>query len=243
VVRVPSGEPTDPGPLTALLEAYNSGPPAVRVQGRLRVKGRGSADFGARAATGVGLRIDVVTGPFSSPALAVACRAKMGCEAYVPSRRRVYRDAEADWERWLGKLLRGRVPHAAQPDRAWVLPNGRRVLLLSGAAGWSVEVVFSSAAGLPLRVVLSRWEEPVAELTYADFFAVGKHAFPRNVAIRVQEPARAYAIEFRRVETGGNVNDRVFSLALPAGTTVEHTQGSTTWNETGIPFWLTTPDG
>jgi hypothetical protein len=236
------GEPIDLGPVAARLEAYNSGPRAVRAQGRLRVKGRGSADFGARAADGVGFRIDVVTGPFSAPALALACRADGGCEAYVPDRRTVYRDDGSGLEGWFGALLRGRVPQLGSPDVAWGLPDGRSVLRLTAVSGWREEVEFDAASGLPARTVLSRWEEPVAEVIYADYFRVGEHPFPGSLTVRVQEPPRVYVIEFRRVVPDGEVPDGIFALVLPHGTAVDDIRGSTTWKETGIPFWLPTPE-
>ena len=58
--RVASGSPIPVAPLAASLKAYNQEPRAVRVQGRLRVEGRGSAVFGATSVAGEGLRLDAV---------------------------------------------------------------------------------------------------------------------------------------------------------------------------------------
>jgi hypothetical protein len=123
------------------------------------------------------------------------------------------------------------------------LPDGRSVLRLKAASGWREEVEFDPGSGLPVRMVLLRWEEPVAEVVYADHFRVGGHFFPKSLTVRVQEPPRVYVLEFRRVVPDGNVPDGAFSLALPTGIAVDHVRGSAAWKETEIPFWLPTPDG
>ncbi len=66
-VRREGERPRDPAPLWQALQDYNAAPRAVRVQGRLAVRGHGSAQFGARAAAGMGLRLDAVAGPFGRP--------------------------------------------------------------------------------------------------------------------------------------------------------------------------------
>ena len=244
-LREPVGVPTDPSPLERRLREYNAGPEAVRSQGKLRAEGRGSAEFGARVSRGVGLRLDAVAGPFSTPVFSVACRAAggVGCEAYLPSRRAAYRQERGAWGPWLETLLLGRAPEVGAATGALLLPDGRRVLVLEGRGGWHQEVGFTAGDDLPYRVSLSRWGEPRAEITYGDYVAVDGRPFPGRVGVRVARDGGGYVLEFRRVAPDVALADDTFTLTLPPGTVVESAEGLATWNQAQIPFWLPGPDG
>lgn len=243
LVRVPRGPPLDPAPLAARLAAYNEGPTEVRAQGRLRVEGQGTADFGARVEAGVGLRLDAVAGPFATPVFALACRQGVECRAYVPSRRTVYVDPSGAWGEWLGAFLRGRVPRVGPASAAWTGPDGAPVLLLADAAGWDEEVVFAPDGRVPARLIFSRDGRAEMEVTYGAYREVGGRPFPARVTLRVEKPRTVCEFDFRRIEPDARGVGDALILAVPPGTAVEELGGSPTWNATGIPFWPTRPDG
>ncbi|GAB4269608.1 MAG: hypothetical protein Kow0092_23700 [Deferrisomatales bacterium] len=240
VVAPPGGMTVDPAPLVERLRAYNGGPRAVRVQGKLAVGGRGSALFGARAAEGGGCRLDAVAGPFGTLVLALACTDEGACRAYVPARRTVYAVPEGAWGRWVCALVRGRVPELGVPASARVTREGSRILALRGEGGWEQEVEFPPGASVPSRFVLLRDGRLQLEASYQEPFPVDGHPFPRRVEVREGEGRGRYTLEFRRVEA--DAEGRVPGLQVPPGTAVEPLKGFATWNETGMPLWLPQPE-
>ena len=246
-VREAPGFPVDPGPLAERLEAYNTALTEARLQGRLRAEGQGSADFGARVRRGEGLRLDAVAGPFSTLVLSLACRAEQTCEAYVPSRKKAYREPWGAWGPWLETLLLGRVPAAGRPAAAQRFPDGSHSLLLSGDGGWREEVSFRGAAQLPERVVLTRWGEPRLEIAYGEYTELAGQPFPGRVALQVTGgPERArgrYELEFRRLAPDAQIALGALNLQLPADAVVESTGGLANWSEAQIPLLLPMPGG
>jgi len=234
-------EPRDPAPLLAALRSYNSGPEAVRLQGKFRAQGKGSVEFGASAAEGVGLRLDAVAGPFGTPVLAMACAAEDDCRAYVPARQVVYVDEGATWGWLLATLLRGRVPLVGTPAGAWEAAAGTSVLLLRNRDGWEERVEWKG--GAPDRVFLGRrGEAPLLRVSYAEYGPeVAGHPFPRRLELEVRRPAQGYEITIRQVEPATAIDPDTFQLAIPPGTREENSRGRATWNEMGIPLWLPGP--
>lgn len=245
-VRQPLGAPTDPAALDRLLRQYNAAPEGVRLQGRLRAEGTGSADFGARAHRGEGLRLDAVAGPFSTPVLSLACREGQGgtCEVYLPTRRVVYREAWEAWGPWFETLLLGRVPRVGSPAEAWIYPDGRRVLVLVGIDGWRQEVGFAPDSGLPQRALLSQEGEPRLELAYGRYTDVDGHPFPGRVSVRAGGVEGGYELEFQRIVPDAFLADGTLTLTLPPGTAVRGSEGLSQWNQAPFPLWrLPRPDG
>ena len=235
--------PLEVAPLAEALRAYNAAPKAIRGQGRLWVRGRGSAEFGTRAAEGAGFRLDAVTSVLSTPVLTLACRVGDECVAYFPSRNKAYRGRDEGWAGWFETLLRGRVPHVGSPSGAWAVPGGPSVLLLSGPNGWREEVEFDPTSGLPRRLVVLREGEQLAEVTLAEHVSVGGHPFPTRLTVRAEDPEAVYELEFRQVEQDLVPQEQMFTITLPEGAAVETIRGRAYWNETGLPFWLPTPGG
>lgn len=245
-VREPVGTPVDPAPLDRLLQAYNAGPEAVRLQGRLWAEGKGSADFGARVRRGEGLRLDAVAGPFSTPVLSLACRSGAGgmCEVYLPTRRTAYREEWDAWGPWFETLLLGRVPRVGSPRQAWVFPDGRRVLVLEDAGGWRQEVAFAAGTDVPHRVSFSEGGEPRLELSYGQYAEVEGYPFPGRVAVRAEGEEGGYRLEFRRIVPDADLADGTLTLTLPPGTAVKGSEGLSQWNKAQFPLWrLPGPDG
>jgi hypothetical protein len=245
-VREPVGAPIDPAGLDRLLREYNAAPAAVRLQGRLWAEGRGSADFGARAHRGEGLRLDAVAGPFSTPVLSLACRQGEGgaCQVYLPTRRTAYREEWGAWGPWFETLLLGRVPRVGSPAEAWIYPDGRRVLVLEGIDGWRQEVAFAADTGLPHRVFLSQEGEPRLELAYGRYTDVDGHPFPGRVSVRAGGEEGGYQLEFQRIVPDASLADGTLTLTLPPGTAVKGSEGMSQWNQAPFPMWrLPRPDG
>jgi len=242
-VRVPERKAQAVSPLAEYLRSYNSGPQAVRARGRLEVSGRGAADFGARAAAEKGFRLDAVAGPFSSAVLAMACRVGGECQVYVPSRQTVYLGRDDGWGSWFEALLRGRVPEFGLPVEAWALEEGRRVLVLANGSRWREEVEFDPSSLLPARVALFQDGVLSAEILYEEHFDLDGHPFPARLSVRVTEPATDYEVEYRQVESDPSILDDGFNLALPPGVAVEIVKERAKWRETGIPLWLSIPEG
>jgi len=233
--------PVDPAPLVEWLEASNGGPPALRLQGKLRASGRGSADFGGRVVEGEGLRLDAVAGPFSTPVLSLACRAGALCEAYVPSKRTVYRGRWDGWGSWFETVLLGRVPVTGTASGGWRREDGRLVLTLEGADGWLQEVEFDGAGGPAERVVWSRWGVPRVEAVWAGRGEAGPPGFPGSVEIRVADPPGEYELRFRRVETGAEVDDALLTLPVPPDTAVVVPDGLPGGEPAQLPLWIPVP--
>jgi hypothetical protein len=229
--------------LAEYLRNYNAGPAAVRARGRLEVSGRGTADFGARAAERKGFRLDAFAGPFSSAALAMACEVGGECQVYVPSQKKAYLGKDEGWGEWFEALLRGRVPQFGSPVEAWAVGAERKVLVLSDGSAWREEVEFDSSSLLPVRVAVFRDGDLAAEILYEDHFDLDGHPFPARLVVRVPEPATEYQIEYLRVELDSDVLDSSFHLSLPPGIAVKIVKERAQWKETGIPFWLPIPEG
>ncbi len=241
--REGGGAPVDPGELVERLERYNSAPDAVRVEGKLRVRGKGRAEFGAQVVRGRGFRLDAVAGPFSKPILALACGGDLGCEAYVPERSVLLVDGGRGWEEWLEMLLRGRVPLLGATSGALAYPSGLKVLRRRDRGGWTQEVEFGPGSGPPNRTVVYRGREALVSVSFTEHFPVEGHPFPGRISTEVYDPEREFELEFRRVVPDARLTDGVLTIAVPPGTAVESARGSTTWNELGIPLWLPIPDG
>ncbi len=233
--------PADPAPLVALLEAYNRGPEGVRVAGRLRGAGWGSADFGGRVRAGAGARLDAVAGPFSTPLFALACRHGEGCLLYLPSRRTVYGLGGQEADHWFDALLRGRVPELGPAAEARRFADGRQVLRLAGVGAWEQEVEFGAGGTVPTRATWRQDGRLAAEVSYAGHFPVGGHPFPAAVGVRFAEGDASYRLEFHTVALELDREDSLFALAVPLGTAFEPLRGLTTWHETGIPLLLPKP--
>ncbi|MDW7709123.1 MAG: hypothetical protein SCH98_01520 [Deferrisomatales bacterium] len=242
-VREPVRTPADPAPLEQSLLAYNRAPGAVRLEGRLRIDGLGTADFGARVRKGVGMRLDAVGGPFSTPVLSLACLAGPNglCEVYLPTRRTAYRQEPGAGSVWLEALLRGRVHTIGTPQEAWNLSDGRRLLVILGDGGWRQEVFFLAGSDLPSRVVLIRDGESRLEMTFREFTEVGGHPFPTRVALRTPQDDGGYGFHFRRVVADSDPAGDAFSLVLPPGTEVETLSGGAEDPRVRFPFWLPAP--
>lgn len=243
--RTPAPNPLtqriDPGPLVSSLRDYNSGPAAVRISGSLKAGDRGTVDFGATSAEGIGVRLDALAGPFSTPVLALACRSGEACTAFLPGRRVAYSDDAGRWDGLLGPLLRGRVPSLDESAAvgAWKTESGEQALVLEGRDGWREQIEFDSGERLPRAVYLSRKGETEARILYGDFGEpVGGKPFPSRVEVWLRETGKTYEIRFRRAEAADSgVDPNLFVLSLPSNTTVESLRGKTTWEETGIPIW------
>lgn len=236
----PLAEPRDPAPLLERLEAYNQGVPAVRIAGTLKSRSRGSADFGATVIEGAGLRFDAVAGPFSTPVMVVACLTGERCQAYVPSRHRVYVDPRGEWEETLGRLIRGRVPVLGREGEGWETDQGSPVLILRGEDGWMERVEFEAAGRLPGRVFLGRaGEEPQVRIAFGEFTEepLGQ-PFPTRIDVQLGNPGEAYQILVRRIEPASAADARVFMLSVPPGTETEIARGPIDWKENGAPLWL-----
>lgn len=233
--------PADPAPLAALLQEYNRGPEGVRMAGRLRGAGWGSADFGGRARAGVGVRLDAVAGPFSTPLLALACRRNEGCLLYLPSRGTLYGIGGEVSDQWFDALLRGRIPEVGPPAEARASADGRRVLVLAAPGQWRQEVEFGGERGLPRRSTWFQGGRLAAEVTYAEHFEVDGHPFPAAVGVRFAEGDANYRLEFHTVAADATWDQSAFSLAVPPGTAFETIQGMATWHETGIPLLVPKP--
>ncbi len=235
------GGAVDPAPLARRLEAYNRALPDVRVAGKLRVAGQGGAAFGARVSDGRGLRLDAVAGPLGSPVFALACNPADGCLAYVPSRKRVYRDPGGEWGAWLGALLRGRVPVFGEPARAWGEPGGRTVLELDGPDGWTEQVVFMAGGGPPTGVRLVLRGRVEADVILEEPVIVAGQPVPTRVTVDLRGPGTRYELRLRRIVPAARDAPAGFRLQVPAGTRVETVGGDPTWTEPGLLPRFPTP--
>ena len=236
--RAASGSPIPVAPLAASLKAYNQSPTAVRVQGKLRVAGRGSAVFGATAVAGQGLRLDAVSGPFARPVFSLGCLPDTGCRVYLPARATLYVEAANGWGEWLGALARGRVPVFGTASAAWRLDDGARVLQLAGDDGWLQEVEFAASDPRPRRAVYSRNARVEAELRFSGYTEIDGQPFPGKIALRGAAGDQDCTFEFRQVAAASGVQPAVFQLQVPPGTTVESLQGTGNWRVTGPARWL-----
>lgn len=233
----------DPGPLVERIERYNRGPEAVRVEGKLGVRGRGRADFGARVIRGTGFRLDAVAGPFSKPVLAMACIDGTGCEAYLPDRRTLLTDEGGGWGEWLEMILRGRIPLLGSTSGALAYPGGLEVLRRRASGSWYQEVEFGTESGDPIRTIVYRGSEVFVTVSFSEYFAVEGQPFPGRISAEMHDPDRGFELEFRRVVPDASLTGEILAIAVPPGTHVESARGSTTWSELGIPLWLPIPDG
>lgn len=238
----PLSAPLPPGPLLASFEAYNSGPEAVRLWGSLKAEGQGTVDFGATAVENVGLRLDALAGPFSTPVLALACRTGVSCTAFVPGRQTAYVDDAGRWDGLLGPLLRGRVPRLDDwvIEGAWTTASGGPALVLRGNGDWLEQVEFAPGGLLPRAVYLTRdGGPPQARIGYEEFGEpVGGNPFPRRVEVWLKETGKTYEIRFQRAEAReSGVEESLFLLSLPQNTSFRSLRGKSTWEETGIPIW------
>ncbi len=244
-VRELPSTPTDPVPLDRRLQEYNAEPQAVRLEGRLRVDGLGTADFGARVRRAVGLRLDAVGGPFSTPLLSMVCRAGAtgNCQAYLPLRRTAYQQGWGEWGPWFETLLLGRVPRIGNPEEARLFSDGRRVLVLGGDGGWRQEVHFGAGSDVPHRVLLSCSGETRLEMALGQYTEVEGHPFPGRISVRTPQDAGSYGLEFRRVASDPDPPDDWLTLTLPPDTAWESADGPAAGSRAQFPFWLPGPDG
>ncbi len=241
-VRPTGGRPVDPAPLVAALDRYNAGPRQVRLAGVFRAKGRGSARFGARAAEGVGLRMDAAAGPFGTPLFALACVADEGCLVLVPGKRRAYELAGPKGAAWLEALLRGRVPLLGPVTGAWEAPGGERVLRME-QGGWTEEVALAGNPGTPRRLWLLREGRTRLRVAWEGERDVAGHPFPLKLRVETVEPPERYEIEFRQVEPAQGIGRDDLRLVLPPGVAVQRMEGAQPWRSGEPPFWLPIPEG
>lgn len=241
IVLSPEGRPIDPGQTAELLEKYNSAPKAARISGKLRAKGRGRASFGASVAEGAGLRLDAVGGPFSTPMLAIACKSDQQCQVFLPSSRKMYLDLETNLDKWLGAVVRGRTPVLGKAARARTLPDGTRILTLVGETAWSQEIEFPPNAEAPSRTVYLKDGRPEVELLFSDLSTVGGRPFPMRVIINVREPRERYEIEIEKASQWTEVNEKIFTLAVPPGVSVERVRRDSNWKNQQLPLWIQPP--
>lgn len=236
--RAGDGVPIAPEGPAATLDEYNRGPTGVRVQGRLWLEGRGSAVFGATALAGNGVRLDVMSGAFSRPLLAVACATGGACRTYLPQRRRVLVDPDGAWGPWLVDLIRGRMPVVGAPSGARRLADGTEVLQLSGRGDWFEEVEFAAGARVPQRAVFSRAGVPELEVELGEYTVVEGQLFPGWIALRPGHGAPGYRLEFRQITPTDALPVAALRLEVPPGTAVETLEGTEPWTAKELPLWL-----
>ena len=241
-VRPTGGRPVDPAPLVAALDRYNAGPRQVRLAGVFRARGRGTARFGARAAEGVGLRMDAAAGPFGTPLFALACVAGEGCLVLVPGKRRAYELAGPEGVGWLEALLRGRVPVLGPVTGAWETPGGERVLRME-RGDWVEEVSLAGNPGTPRRLWLLQEGRVRLRVAWEGERDVAGHPFPLKLRVETAEPPERYEIEFRQVEPARGIRPEDLRLALPPGVSVQRMEGAQPWSSAVPPFWLPIPEG
>jgi len=241
VQRPAAGAPVGLADPTVRLRTYNGGPLGVRVQGRLRVEGRGSAVFGATAVAEQGVRIDAVSGAFSRPLLGLACLVGGACESYLPQRRELLVDPSGAWGPWLVDLLRGRLPVVGEPLRAWQLADGSVVLQLAGHGEWLTEVEFPAVGEMPRRAVYSRGSVVELEVVFGEPGRVEGWPFPGRIGLRSGQGDPEYRLEFQKVATVATLPEGALGLQTPPGTDVKTQEGTDTWSETQLPLWLPLP--
>ncbi|MDF1551628.1 MAG: hypothetical protein P1P84_01135 [Deferrisomatales bacterium] len=239
--RAGDGAPIPPARLAAVLSEYNGAPAGARVQGRLRLEGRGSAVFGATAVVGQGLRLDAVSGAFSRPLLSVACTVGGACRIYLPEQRRVLVDPAGTWGPWLLDLTRGRLPVMGKAREARRLADGAEVLQLSGRGDWLEEVEFAAGAQVPRRAVFSRAGVAELEVELGEYMAVDGQPFPGAIAVQPGYGAPGYRLEFRQVTPTDTLPAAALRLEVPPGTAVETLEGTEPWTTTQLPLWLPAP--
>ncbi len=239
-LQVGEARRTDPAPWVEALRRYNREPRQARLAGVFRIPRRGSARFGALVGGDAGFRVDAKGGAWGPLLFSLSCTPQGGCLAYVPGKGRAYRMPPSPWQRWVGRLLLGRVPLLGTPRGAWILADGACVLEFA-AGDWVQRVWLSGTPVRPDRMELSQAGTRRMEVVWRGAMRETGVPFPAELQVRDLDRGREFRIEFRRVAVlAVPVDPADVDLRLPAAVPVEETDP---WNPKGFPLWLPVPDG